>query len=188
MRFELLSPTDRDAALISAAMLAGDDKIKLALLRQREGVKRMLRAVSKKKELTEADLLDPKTEWMPTSPALLESDYDKLFTCRDDEVLAWFSSRVPRALRQGRRGDRKKSADGVLGLSGAYWDAVWDGWVETAFICRYGHQDVHRLLGRSGTLTPLERALFARALQDHWEAEVAPRAAARELGVRSGDD
>ncbi len=31
VRFELLSPTDRDAALISAAMLAGDDKIKLAL-------------------------------------------------------------------------------------------------------------------------------------------------------------
>jgi succinate dehydrogenase flavin-adding protein (antitoxin of CptAB toxin-antitoxin module) len=90
VRFELLSPTDRDAALISAAMIAGDDKIKLAVLRQREGVKRMLRAITKKKGLTEADLLDPKTEWMPVSHALLESDYDKLFTCRDDEVLAWF--------------------------------------------------------------------------------------------------
>ncbi|HEY3821829.1 MAG TPA: hypothetical protein VGL81_31905 [Polyangiaceae bacterium] len=90
VRFELLSPTDRDAALLSAAMIAGDDKIKLALLRQREGVKRMLRAVTKRNGLTEADLLDPKTEWMPVTHALLESDYDKLFTCRDDEVLAWF--------------------------------------------------------------------------------------------------
>jgi hypothetical protein len=45
VRFELLSPTERDAALVSAAMLAGEDKIKLALLRQREGVKRMLRAL-----------------------------------------------------------------------------------------------------------------------------------------------
>ncbi len=90
VRFELLSPTERDAALVSAAMLAGEDKIKLALLRQREGVKRMLRAVTKKKGLAEADLLDPKTEWMPVTHALLESDYDKLFTTRDDEVLAWF--------------------------------------------------------------------------------------------------
>jgi hypothetical protein len=90
VRFELLSPTERDAAIASAALLAGEDKIKLALLRQREGVKRMLRAVTKKKGLSEADLLDPKTEWMPVTHALLESDYDKLFTCRDDEVLAWF--------------------------------------------------------------------------------------------------
>jgi hypothetical protein len=90
VRFELLSPTERDAAIVSAALLAGEDKIKLALLRQREGVKRMLRAVTKKAGLTAPDLLDPKTEWMPVTHALLESDYDKLFTCRDDEVLAWF--------------------------------------------------------------------------------------------------
>jgi hypothetical protein len=90
VRFELLSPTERDAALVSAAMLAGGDKIKLTLLRQREGTKRMLRAVTKKKGLSQEDLLDPKTEWMSVDHALLESDYDKLFTCRDDEVLAWF--------------------------------------------------------------------------------------------------
>ncbi|HEY1697990.1 MAG TPA: hypothetical protein VGG39_37780 [Polyangiaceae bacterium] len=47
---------------------------------------------------------------------------------------------------------------------------------------------MHRLLGRSGTLTPLDRALFARALQEHWEAEVQPRAVARELGIPVGDD
>jgi hypothetical protein len=34
VRFELLSPTERDAALVSAAMISGDDKIKLALLRR----------------------------------------------------------------------------------------------------------------------------------------------------------
>ncbi len=90
VRFELLTPTERDSALVTAAMLAGDDRVKLALLRQREGVKRMLRAVTKSKGLTEAELLDPKTEWTTVSHALLESDYDKLFTTRDDEVLAWF--------------------------------------------------------------------------------------------------
>ncbi len=57
-----------------------------------------------------------------------------------------------------------------------------------AFICRYGHQDVHRLLGRTRTLTPLDRALFARALQEHWEAEVQPRAEARALGLPTHDE
>jgi hypothetical protein len=90
VRFEMLSPTDRDAALVSAAMLAGGDKIKLTLFRQREGVKRMLRSVTKRKGLSPEALVDPETEWMPVDHALLESDYDKLFTCRDDEVLAWF--------------------------------------------------------------------------------------------------
>jgi hypothetical protein len=47
---------------------------------------------------------------------------------------------------------------------------------------------VHRLLGRERPLTPLERALFARALQEHWEAEVEPRAAARQLGIPDLDD
>jgi hypothetical protein len=47
---------------------------------------------------------------------------------------------------------------------------------------------VRRLLGRERPLTPLERALFARALQEHWEAEVAPRAAARQLGISGPDD
>ncbi|HEY3821830.1 MAG TPA: hypothetical protein VGL81_31910 [Polyangiaceae bacterium] len=47
---------------------------------------------------------------------------------------------------------------------------------------------MHRLLGRSAALTALERALFARALQEHWEAEVQPRAAAREFGIPLGDD
>jgi hypothetical protein len=56
-----------------------------------------------------------------------------------------------------------------------------------AFVCRYGHQDVHQLLGRTRPLTPFERALFARALQEHWEAEVRPAAAARELGFPSAD-
>lgn len=65
---------------------------------------------------------------------------------------------------------------------------VWDEWLETAFICRYGHQDVGRLLGRERPLSPLERALFARALQQHWEAEVAPRTVKRELGIPDSDD
>ena len=53
-----------------------------------------------------------------------------------------------------------------------------------AFICRYGHQDVHQILGIERPLTPLERALFARALQEHWNAEVTPR---KELGLPDED-
>ena len=53
--------------------------------------------------------------------------------------------------------------------------------MNVAFICRFGHQDVYRLLGRDPVREPLdalERALFVRALEAHWEAEVEPRAAA----------
>jgi hypothetical protein len=47
-----------------------------------------------------------------------------------------------------------------------------------AFICRYGHQDVHEILDIDRPLTALERALFARALEEHVEAEFSPRAKA----------
>lgn len=59
--------------------------------------------------------------------------------------------------------------------------------MDTAFICRFGHQDVYRLLGRdpmTAPLTPLERQLFIRALQEHIDVEVNPREAAAALGVR----
>ena len=57
--------------------------------------------------------------------------------------------------------------------------------MQVAFICRYGHQDVHAILGIKRALTPLERALFVRALQEHWDAEVRPRA---ELGLPPSED
>ena len=46
VRFALLNPVERNQALLSAATLAGEDKAKLNLLRQFEGVKRMVRAVT----------------------------------------------------------------------------------------------------------------------------------------------
>ncbi len=48
-------------------------------------------------------------------------------------------------------------------------------WMEVAVLCRYGHQDVHKVLGIQRPLTAMERALFVRALQEHFEAEVNPR-------------
>lgn len=54
-------------------------------------------------------------------------------------------------------------------------------WRDLAFLCRYGHQDIYSLLGRdplSSPLTPLERAILIRALQEHWEAEIKARGGA----------
>ena len=92
VRFELLSPTERDQALVAAATLAGDDKAKLNILRQREGVRRMLRAVTKTKGLTdEAVLALPESDWIALSHQKLVEDgvYDGFFTAKDDEILAW---------------------------------------------------------------------------------------------------
>lgn len=91
VRIQLLSPSERNQGLLSAAMLAGEDKAKLALLRQLEGVKRMLRAVTKRKGLTDEELLTlPENEWMTVTHQGLESDYAELFTAKDDEILSWF--------------------------------------------------------------------------------------------------
>src|SRR5580704_19471159 len=91
VRFEMLTPTERDQALVSAATLAGDDKTKLNLLRQREGVRRMLRAVTRTKGLTDDEMLKlPESDWMKLDHQKLEEEYDRLFTTKDDEILAWF--------------------------------------------------------------------------------------------------
>ena len=45
-------------------------------------------------------------------------------------------------------------------------------------MCRYGHQDVYRLLARDplrNPLSDLELALFTRALEIHVEAEFEPQ-------------
>ena len=41
-------------------------------------------------------------------------------------------------------------------------------------MCRYGHQRVQDILGTARALTPLELALFARALEEHLKVEFAP--------------
>lgn len=47
--------------------------------------------------------------------------------------------------------------------------------MEVAFVCRYGHQRVQDVLGTERALTPLELALFARALEAHIAVEWGPR-------------
>lgn len=52
-------------------------------------------------------------------------------------------------------------------------------WRRIAFLCRYAHQDVYRLIGRDperSPLTPIERELFYAATFECVEAEVTPRA------------
>ncbi len=47
--------------------------------------------------------------------------------------------------------------------------------MELAWICRYGHQDVFRILGRSAETSPLsklESAVFAACLLEHFVAEM----------------
>jgi hypothetical protein len=45
-------------------------------------------------------------------------------------------------------------------------------------ICRYGHQDFYRVLGRDPVARPMsaiERAIFAACLAEFWEKEVKER-------------
>lgn len=50
-----------------------------------------------------------------------------------------------------------------------YWKSVWQRMQRFAGICRYGHQDFIKLLGHHPT--PLELALFSRALSELVERE-----------------
>jgi hypothetical protein len=47
--------------------------------------------------------------------------------------------------------------------------------MEVAFVCRYGHQRVQDVIGAARSLTPLELALFARALEEHLKVEFSPK-------------
>jgi len=47
--------------------------------------------------------------------------------------------------------------------------------MEVAFVCRYGHQRVQDVVGAERALTPLELALFARALEEHVKVEWGPK-------------
>jgi hypothetical protein len=56
--------------------------------------------------------------------------------------------------------------------------------MEVAFVCRYGHQRVQDVIGAARSLTPLELALFARALEEHLKVEFSPKPA----GTRAIDE
>ena len=49
-------------------------------------------------------------------------------------------------------------------MPGAAGEAVWQGWVHDAYLCRYGNQDIFRLRGLSRGLTVREKLLFRAAI------------------------
>lgn len=55
---------------------------------------------------------------------------------------------------------------------------MWAGWLRTAAVCRHGHQDVYRILGRDPflePLDPLESELFWRAVHQVTSDELSPK-------------
>lgn len=92
IRFAIIPPDERDQMLHTVALLAGKDERKLAILRQREGVKRMLRAVTRDGGLTEEQVFGlPESGWLKLDEQVLADDeqYRALFTTKDDELLCW---------------------------------------------------------------------------------------------------
>ncbi len=64
--------------------------------------------------------------------------------------------------------------------------------MDRAFACRYGHQDIYRLLGRDPAEQPLTRfeyAVFIKCIEKHWEAEIKARAGITpDVSLRVGDE
>jgi hypothetical protein len=92
VRFELLTPDERDRMLVSVATLCGTDDKKMGILRQREGVKCMLRQVTRERDLTEEQIFAlPADAWIKVDQQMLADDaeYKKLFTAKDDELLCF---------------------------------------------------------------------------------------------------
>gem|GEM_PF-6765753 len=57
-------------------------------------------------------------------------------------------------------------------------------------LCRYGHQDFYRIMGRDPAKSPLsriERSIFARCLAELWNNEVKANPAS-ELGAPPPND
>lgn len=59
-------------------------------------------------------------------------------------------------------------------MTGAYWRDYRAGWMQDTFLARYGMQDIHRLRGVE-VLTNIDRAMFAKCLELHMEAEYTPK-------------
>jgi hypothetical protein len=71
-------------------------------------------------------------------------------------------------LPRRHRSHHGKSAEGLHGLSDAYWRRFHARWYQAAFTCVYAHQDVFRLLGRDPVedpLTPIEQGVFTRMVE-----------------------
>lgn len=86
---ELLA-SERDEVMKNAAKIVDKDATvaDYRLQQVKEGVNKMIKAVTVKKSLKQEDLVSPDTKWVDVNPLDLEDDYDTYFTAKDDGVLA----------------------------------------------------------------------------------------------------
>ena len=71
----------------------------------------------------------------------------------------------------------------MRGLPAVYWRVLVNRWMERAFVCRYGGQDLYRILGRDPVhdpLSALEFRIFGACVE---ELVIAERRPAEELGL-----
>ena len=103
-------------------------------------------------------------KWRKTTPDQLdEGKLGTYFSAKDVVVLR--NRRLGRTRPHGRRarGHPRKKSGRLAGLSVFWWQAKIDRFRPLAFLCRYGSQDIYRLLGRDPgrrPLTPRERAVL----------------------------
>lgn len=90
VKLRQLTPSEKDDVYMSAATQAGEDGKKFAFIRAREGVTKMLVAVTEPGLQTDEDVAGAK--WSRLSVADLQNPagpmyYDTLFTAKDDDVM-----------------------------------------------------------------------------------------------------
>ena len=101
IRYKVLSPAERDEAILRAAQLSkgNDDPRAFALHQAREGVKAMLVGVTRKGGIqTAAELPLKDEEYETLTPEKLEIDdrysYGRLFGVKDDDALVGIYNRL----------------------------------------------------------------------------------------------
>ena len=106
VRLRKLTPSEKDDASKAAAATMGPDGINVeyAMRETRELVERSILAVSKQRDLTEAEVAELKeTDWEPLDQQKLGFDresplhYDRLFESKDDAILCSVVNRWLRA-------------------------------------------------------------------------------------------
>jgi len=105
VRLRKLTPSEKDAASVAVAKMIGPDGIAIdySIRETREIVERALVSVTRKRDLTDAEVADEATEWVDLDQKKLGFDrddplhYDNLFTAKDDGVLCQIVNRWLRA-------------------------------------------------------------------------------------------
>lgn len=105
VRLRKLSPSEKDAASVAAARMIGPEGVTLdyAMKETRELVERSLVAVTRKRDLSPAEVDDAATEWETLTQEKLGFSrdnpyhYDNVFESKDDGVLCAVVNRWLRA-------------------------------------------------------------------------------------------